>query len=530
MNKKLFYNGRIISLDEENNTYKEILIDKNTIVALGCDGELDEYEGDDVARIDLKGKTMIPGFFDTHVHLVEGGRSLMDLNLKSTRSFDDFKKELISYSFNSDEKWIIGSGWDEMKIFKGKMPDRRLIDEIVLNKPVMLIRQDGHSMVMNSKAISTLKLEKSKSLVAPRLEDGSLSGMFYEQEAFSIIEKVMKMLPYSYFKRAIKHASDAMVFNGITGVNDIFTDKPEKFLIYKKMIKNGEIKHRVFASPYGSSKFSKMGFGLFKKHVNDKLRIGPYKYFLDGSFGSNTAFLSEPYSNNPQNTGRLSVTKYRIKKAIQEAFNETRQIAVHAIGDESVNLFLNLYEKEYDKHQMNIRARVEHVDIIKDSDLRRFKRLKLIPSLQPVSNLENELILDRLGEGRIGRVHRFRSFFEMGLKVIFNSDWPFGGGEYPIRDDGYVFNGFEPLLGIHLAVNDVNINQDEQVDIKSALLAYTKNAAYANYMEDFYGTIEKGKIADLTVLSQNPFEVPKPLIKDIKVEMTIVDGKIVHRR
>lgn len=534
MEKILFTNGNIITLDENENIYEEMLIEGNVIKKLGSRGKLKDSEDKEVQMIDLHGKTVVPGFFESHIHLVEAGRTLIDLDLKNVKSFDEFKEKLIKFNFESKEKWILGSGWNEMNIFWGNMPNRLILDKIVLNKPVALSRGDGHSIVLNTRAIEILNLEKicaKGTKMCPVFEDGTLEGMFYEEQTLIIHDLISKNLSKEYFKQAVKKANYELISNGVTSINDIVTGYPQRFFMYKEMIKSSDLNVRVFSAPYGESKMSKLSFKFLKRFANDKINIGPAKYFLDGSFGSKSALLFEGYENDEENFGIQTMAEENLREVIRYSLKKNSPIAVHAIGDKAVNKLLNEYEKLYENYpNKNVRNRIEHIQIIKENDIERFKELNIIASFQPVFNLEKDLTLDRVGARRIGDTYRYKTFMDKGVRVIFNSDWPFGGGPYPKKEDGFYFKGFEPLLGMHCSVNPINLNTNERTSVLQALKCYTINPAYANYEDDKLGTIEKGKLADFTVLDENIINVDISKLKDIKVLMTVADGKIVFER
>lgn len=529
--KTLYYNANIISLNKHNKIYKEILINDNIIEALGNNNEIFSKVNDSVKKIDLKGKTIIPGFFESHMHLVEGGRTLIDFNAKNIDNFKDFKEQLIHYAFETPYKWILSSGFDENKIFDGNIPTRKIIDEIVLNKPVCMVKEDGHCLVLNSLAIEELGLSKDKKYKdANRLDDNSLSGIFYEEDVFVLMERIQKKLPKDYFKQAIKKANKALISQGVTSINDILTNPSNNYHLYKELYKNKELDIRIFASPYGHSKMSKFNFDLNRKKIDKFLKIGPTKYFLDGSFGSKTAYLSRPYNNASHTRGRLTIDINYMKKEIKRAFKNNQSIAVHAIGDEALSVFLDIYYDEYKNYEMNTRSRVEHLQIIKDEDINRFKMLNLIASFQPIFNLQKDLNINSLGEERLKDSFRFNSFVKNDIKIIFNSDWPFNCTFGLKRDDGYEFLGFEPLLGIYLACNDYNLNKDENTSLYDAIRAYIKTPCYANFVEDLRGSLEKGKLADMVILDNDIINVDKKDIKNIKVLQTIIDGKVVYKR
>jgi predicted amidohydrolase YtcJ len=531
MSELAFINGKIISMDQNNNIYEAVAVKDNKIIELGKSEEVLRTLSNPIIY-DLKGKTLLPGFFESHMHLVETSRSLVELDLKNVKTSSDFVDVL--YGFASGKKigeWILGSGWSEADVFDGVMPTRHDIDRIVGDKPVCLVRQDGHSVVINTRAIEVLRLNDIKLQmereVAPLQEDGSFTGLFYEEWVFKLLGMILDSLPKRYLEMALERGNHELVSNGVTSINDIMTQYPKVYSLYKEMQDRGKLNVRICAGPLGNSKEYEE-FASLPEY--DKLSKGPVKYFMDGSFGSRTALLFDGYEDEPQNRGMKVLSQEQLRVIFEDSLKNNIQIAIHAIGDRAVSIILDVYEEAFKKHpNKELRNRIEHVQIVRDEDIQRFNKLGLIASFQPIFCLEVDLNVRRLGMRRIKDTYRFKSFMESGVKVLFNSDCPFGG-EYMKKKDGTYFKGFEPLLGIYCSVNDINLNKAEIVSVQSALECYTKNPAYANHREKELGTIEIGKLADLIVLEESPYEVEVTTIKDIKVSMTIVDGKIVYTR
>jgi len=524
MGKTLFINGVIRTMDDKNSVYDSMFVRDGRIVDMGDYDSLKEKYYD-AEIVDLQGRLVLPGFTESHIHVIEAARSIVDLNLKGIETFEEFKNVLISFSISKDTEWVIGSGWDE-GIFGGRMPNRHDIDRVINDKPVCLVRQDGHSMVLNSKALKLLRLNEDENIRISKnaiKDDEGLTGLFYEEWVFEILGLIMERIDESYFENAIIVLQRELLKSGITMVNDIMTQYPRFFKIYNRLQEEGKLKIRMACGGLGKSKelekFLELEDGM-------KIKKGPCKYFLDGSFGSKTALLIEGYEDEPDNKGVQTLRDDELEDIIEFSLKNTFPIALHAIGDLAIKKFLDIYERLYKIYpNKNVRNRVEHIQIIRDEDIERFKNLNLIASFQPIFTLEKELTLKRVGERRIKDTYRFRTFLEKGIKVIFNSDTPFGAATLKNKE-GKDFNGFEPLLGIHCAVNDINLNKGENVTVKQAVECYTKNAAYANYMENIYGTLERGKYADFVVLEEDIFNINPEQIKDVEIFMTVIDGEV----
>ncbi|GFR34820.1 amidohydrolase [Thermobrachium celere] len=521
-------NAKIYTMDDEENVFSSMYINEGKIVELSNENLIDKYR--DCEVIDLNNRAVFPGFIESHMHLIEAARSMVEMDFKNVKNKEDFEHALYSFSRTKEnDSWIMGSGWSEI-VFGGVMPHRVDIDRIVNDKPVCLIRQDGHSLILNTRALEVLNLKEDENVLnskaAVKDEEG-LTGLFYEEWVFDIIGRIMDKMPDIYYEIALSRVDSELIKNGVTMINDIMTQYPRYYNTYKRLQKEGKLKVRIIAGSLGGSK----EYEEFNKlEETDKLRKGPVKYFVDGSFGSRTALLMEPYEDDPSNRGCQNLTDEEIYSIIEDSLKNNIPLAVHVIGDLAMKKFLDIYERVYEKYPNNkVRNRVEHIQIIQEDDIDRFKRLNLIASFQPIFNLESNLTLTRLGFKRIKDTYRYRTFIDRGIMVIFNSDTPFGA-EYMPKKDGTFFKGFEPMLGIHCAVNKLNLNIEERVTVNQAVVCYTKNPAFANYMEDVYGTLEKGKYADFVVLEEDIFNIDTLKIKDVEVYMTVIGGEIVYKK
>ncbi|MCX7695917.1 MAG: amidohydrolase [Caloramator sp.] len=528
MSGVLFTNAKIYTMDGNDNIFSSMYIEDGKIVELSNKNLIDKYTNCDV--IDLNGRAVFPGFIESHMHLIEAARSMVEMDFKNVKNRDDFEHALYSFSKTKEPNaWIMGSGWSEI-VFGGVMPHRFDIDKVVSDKSVCLIRQDGHSLILNTKALEILNLKSNELAINSETavkDEFGLTGLFYENWVFEIIGRIMDMIPDIYYEIALLRVDSELIKNGVTLVNDIMTQYPRYYNTFKRLQNEGKIKVRIIAGSLGNSKEYNEFITLSE---TKKLKKGPVKYFVDGSFGSRTALLTEPYEDDPNNYGCQNLSDEEIYAIIENSLKNSIPIAVHIIGDLAMKKFLDIYERVYEIYpNKEVRNRIEHIQIIKEEDIERFKRLNLIASFQPIFNLESNLTLTRLGFRRIKDTYRYKTFIERGITTIFNSDTPFGA-EYMQKKDGTFFKGFEPMLGIYCSVNKLNLNIEERVTVKQAVECYTKNPAYANYMENVYGTLEEGKFADFVVLEEDIFNIDTLKIKDVEVYMTVIDGEVVYKK
>lgn len=530
---KAYINAKIYTLDNENREVSYLLTQDGRILEVGKNISDSSYfssiKKEDI--LDLKGKVVVPGFWESHIHIVDGIRALMELNLRSINSIEKLELSIKKYAAKIGKAdWIIGHGWDESRIFGGRFPDRVLLDSLYNEKPVMLVRMDGHSLCLNSRAIELMSVDNmQESSEVPYGKDGRPTGMLYENAANKIVQKISESFSDSYLEKLILKAQEVYLENGITSVNDICTKYGRLFDIYRRLQKKGRLKIRIVTAPFGEDDVSIEEFDNRKGDETDSLRIGAPKYFMDGSFGSRTALLSKEYADDPGNCGIQLIGSAELKNILiqNEAINQP--INIHAIGDKAVNIILDCIEQTRVNNNRDIRCRIEHVQIIQNSDIDRFKKLDVIASVQPVFLYEDELTESRLGRKRFNMIYRFKSFVEKGVNVIFNSDFPYGGGDMPEKKDKSRYIGFEPILGIHAACYK-QLNLAESVEPMDALKCYTTNAAYANYSEGVLGRLKKGYFADFVVLSEDILTCSQERLLQTEVLYTIINGEVAYTR
>ena len=530
---KAYINAKIYTLDE-NNAEADYLIEQDgKIIETGKGFEDSEYATliSKESIINLEGAVVTPGFWESHLHIVDGLRSLVELNLRGVSSIDELEQAIVRYAakINSND-WIIGHGWDEKKLFGGRFPDRQLLDQLYKEHPVLLIRMDGHSLCINSKGIELLNIDRMKpSSEIPFDKEGKATGMLYENAANDVIQNIVEGFSEEYIEMLVLKAQELFLQNGISSVNDICTMYGRYFDIYRKLQKSGKLKMRITTAPFGLDEESLEEFDLRKGDETDSLRIAAPKYFIDGSFGSRTALLMDEYADEAGNYGLQLIEKEQLKDIIIQNETINQPITIHAIGDKAVKIILDSIEETRVNNQRDIRNRIEHIQIIQESDIQRFKELDVTASFQPVFLYEGELTLARLGRERFPMIYRFRSFIEKGVNVIFNSDFPYGGGDMPSKKDSSKYIGFEPILGMHAACYR-QLNVSESVEPLQALQCYTVNAAFANYREKELGKLAKGYFADFAVLSKDILKCSPEELLQTEVLKTVINGEIVYNK
>lgn len=530
---KAYINAKIHTMDESNSEADYLLIQDGKILEAGNNIEKSGYFSklSNENIIDLDGKVVVPGFWESHIHIVDGIRTLMELNLRSMNSLQQLKARLEEYSKGiGEDDWIIGHGWDESRLFGGSFPDKGLLDSLHKEHPVMLVRMDGHSLCLNSKGIELMKVEEMvESSEVPFEEDREPTGMLFENAANKVSQRISESFSDSYLEKLILKAQEAYLENGITSINDICTKYGKLFDMYRRLQKEGKLKIRIVSAPYGEDPVSMEEFDLRKGDETESLTIGAPKYFMDGSFGSRTALLFEDYADAPGKNGLQLIKEEELKRILIENESINQPITIHAIGDKAVSIILDCIEQTRINNNRDIRCRIEHVQIVQDKDIERFKKLDVTASFQPLFLYEEALTEARVGRKRFDKVYRFKSFLEKGVNVIFNSDFPYGGGDMPEKKDGSKYIGFEPLLGIHAACYK-QLNAAESVEPIEALRCYTVNAAFANYRENKSGQLKKGCFADFTVLSEDILSCQPQEMLQSEVLYTVINGEIIYAR
>ncbi len=525
----LYKNGNFLTMDAHMPTGNYMVVEDGIIADVGMGDIPEKYCA--AVQMDLKGRTVIPGFWETHLHIIDGMRSLTELNMRSMSCLQTLKEKLEAYCKRlSADDWVIGHGWDESLLFGGCFPTRQLMDALCQERPFAAIRMDGHSLCLNTCAMKGLDLLKPfDSAEVPAGADGFPAGMFFENAASEIAAKIRRSLSEAYLERLVLEAQSLFVENGICSVNDICTAEPRILDLYRRLEREGKLRIRVTAAADGLNNESVLYFNKHRGSESEHLRIGFPKLFMDGSFGSRTALLYDEYSDDHGNIGLRLLEESKLDDVLKRHNSNEIPVTVHAIGDLAVSSVLDSMERIKDQIGHLVRNRIEHMQIIRESDIGRFKALAATASFQPVFLYEEEMTLARLGESRLNQTYRFRSMVESGANVVFNSDWPYGGGSFPAKKDGTPYIGFEPILGIHAAASHHH-NMKERLTVMEALKCYTINSAYANNSEVFLGRLKQGYKADFIVLSEDMSVLTGEQVKDVDVVMTVVNGELLYMR
>ena len=517
--KLAILNANVTTLDSKRAKVEAVAIQNGKIIAVGSNEEICKYVDNETKVVDAKKRTVVPGFIDCHVHMTGFGWSLQTLDLRNVNSINEMQQKLQEYAEKNPEKsWILGGRWDQEKFVERRFPTRWDLDAVVPDKPIFLTRVCGHAGVANSKALQLAGITKETTIESGKIDldegTGEPTGILRE----NALEIVWKAIP----KPSIKELEDACLLAcrkaveaGLTGVHWI-VDSADEIRIIQKLCSEGKLPLRVYLGIPAELLDELTNLGLVTGFGNDMVKIGFVKIFADGSLGARTAALKQPYSDKLETSGMILCTQKKLNQLVLKAHRAGLQLGVHAIGDSAIETVLKAYSKALkDFPRENHRHRIEHCSVLSLKLIKQMKRLSLVASVQPHFVVSDFWVVNRVGEARARWVYPFKTLMRKGLVVASGSDCPVE----PIN----------PLFGVWAAVARKGF-VEERLTLEEALRTYTFNAAYASFDENRKGTIEVGKFADLTILSDDLAAVSPEKIKDVVVEMVLVNGEIVYSR
>jgi len=512
-------NANVITLNPKQPRAEAMAIQDGEIIAVGFNKEVHEYITNKTRVIDAKNRTIVPGFVDCHVHMTGFGQFLQTLDLRNVDSIKEIQRKLQEYAQeNSERSWILGGRWDQERLAEKRYPTRWDLDAAVADKPVFLIRVCGHIGVVNSKALQLAAVTKETTVeggIIDLNESTDEPNGILRENALELVWKATPKPGSKELEEACISACERAVEAGLTCVHWI-VGSAEEIRIIQKLCFEGRLPLRVYLGIPVELLDELVNLGLLTGFGNDMVKIGFVKVFTDGSLGGRTAALEEPYSDKPETAGMMVYTQRKLNRLVLKAHRAGLQLAVHAIGDRAIEAILKAFRKALKEHpRQDHRHRVEHCSVLNPRLIRSIKSLDLVASVQPHFVVSDFWVEDRVGKDRARWVHPFKTLMQKGVIVASGSDCP--------------VEPIDPLLGICAAVTRKTV-REESLTVKEALKTYTLNAAYASFDEDKKGVIKTGKFADLTILSDNIFEIPPDKIRNVAVKMVLVDGKIVYAR
>lgn len=480
--------------------------------------------------IDLGGKTVLPGLTDGHAHLINLGLLLQKVQLFQSNSIKEIQQRVKVFAENHpNQPWILGRGWDQ-NLWQGKnFPTATDLDEIISDRPVVLERVDGHALWLNSKAMQIASI--SENSTDPfggkilRFPDGTPTGVFIDN-ADKLVIPFIPTPTDSELKEIVKLAMQEVWKYGITGVHEAGMTS-RNFRIIKQWVNEPWFNLRWYVMIESSDEQSMNDFminGPIENLNRHRLSVRSVKIYSDGALGSRGAHLILPYADDPGNVGLALTDSTEIVKLVSRSVKNGFQVGIHAIGDRSNRIALNIFDAIIPQDGINRRMRIEHVQLLQQSDIERFKTLNVIASMQPIHATSDMGWAEQRVGSRIRGGYVWNSLLKSGAKLNFGSDFPVE----PVN----------PWLGIYAAVNRQDENgkpqggwyPDETISLEQSLNGFTKDAAFASFMERFTGTISSRKYADFIVLDRDPFAIRPSSLKDVQVLQTWIDGKKVFQK
>jgi predicted amidohydrolase YtcJ len=531
----VFKNGNVYTANDKAPRAEAIAVKADRIIFVGTNADVQKLVGQNTRVVDLKGKTVLPGFTDSHQHLSGVGLREMTLNLEGTSSLEDFLakvKARVDQTKAGD--WVTGRGWIETHWKPAAFPTRSDLDKVAPNNPVIFGRADGHASVVNSAALKLAGVDKTTpnpfgGEISKDKQSGEPNGMLIDSAQGLVRRRVPPTSPEDA-ERAVVLGVKRNIELGWTQIQDAgggYADVE----IFKKLYEAGTIKLRIYKAVHGPGPSA-------TRLLNEGATIGAYgnrftfrsiKVVSDGALGSRGAALLAPYSDASDTSGFLTVKAEDLRPMLREALRKGIQVETHAIGDLANRFILDEYEaalKDVPASERKVtdpRWRVEHAQIVNPADIPRFAKLGIIPSMQP-SHAIGDLFFapSRVGVARLKGSYAWESFIKSGIIVPGGSDAPVERGEPMIefyaavaRKDqkGFSGEGWHP---------------EEAVTREQALKMFTLWPAYAAFEDTLRGTIEVGKLADLTILSADIMKISAPEILKTRCVMTVINGEIVH--
>lgn len=514
----ILMNGNIITFNPAQPNAQAVAVKQGKLMAVGTTKQILAYESEETRKIDVSNKTVVPGFIDAHIHGASFGRSFSQIRLRDAKSIEDIQQEVTRWTEKTAEgQWIIGRGWDQDKLPDRQFPSRFHLDRAAPSHPVLLVRVCGHVGVANSEALRlagiTKETEPPPGGRIDRDATGEPTGILREN-ALNLVLEILPDPSEEALTDACFQACRKMVEQGITTAHWIISSTQE-IRALQKLKQRKELLLRIYALIPVDCLRHLVKLGVSTGFGDDRIKIGGVKALADGSLGARTAALKDPYEDAPAVKGMLLFSQRQLEKIVTAAHEADLQVAIHAIGDRTVEIALTTIEKVLRQTPKAHRHRLEHVSVLNPRLIKKMRELGIVASVQPHFIVSDSWIADRLGDTRARWTYPLKSLLEEGILAM-------GGSDAPIEP-------VSPLRGIHAAVARETF-PEERLTVDEALRLYTVNSAYGSFEEELKGSLEKGKLADLVVLSENPYRTAPDRIKDIEVEMTIVGGEIVYTR
>ena len=563
----IFINGNIYTVNDKQPFAQAIAVKGDRIIFVGANADAEQFRGDKTRIVDLAGKTVTPGFTDSHCHIFGIGEREMTLNLEGTNTREDFLakvKERVAQTERN--KWITGRGWIETFWKPPLFPSRADLNKIAPDNPVFLTRADGHAAVVNSAALKLANIDDhTPDPFGGQIlkTNGDPNGMLLDN-AMDLVAKNIPKPTEAETEQALLKGIDREIKLGWCEIQNAGSELSDQEII-RRAYAARKVKLRMINAAYGPGEAANalLKNGATLNAFDHRFTQRTIKVIFDGALGSRGAALLAPYSDKADTSGFLTQKPEELRPMFEEALRRGIQVETHAIGDRANRLILDLYEQAFkavppgERKIQEPRWRVEHAQILTEQDLPRFGTLGVIASMQPSHAISDLFFAPaRLGIERLAGAYAWNSLIKSGAIICGGSDAPVERGEPMIEFYAAVTRCPLPEHGLPVAApsrvelrSEQNSRQDvrrahrqdayvppqpegwhpeQAVSREQALRMFTSNAAYAAFEENDKGSIEVGKLADFTVLSADIMKIPGPEILKTHCEMTVIGGEIVY--
>ena len=531
----IVFNARIWTADPERPAAEWLAARGGTILALGDGDAWRAHASDGTQFIDAKGRRVLPGLIDCHVHLANAANDMRALDLRQASSREDLLDMLRRHAATLAEgAWLVGTRWSSESWPDQRPPNADEIDEATDGRPAVLIRMDGHSLIASRSALEAAGINKDGPSDPPggtigRDEAGKPTGAIYEQAMGLVNRHVVQ--PEVDMSELLTRAVAEVNRNGITSVGAIEGQEAALYLI--ALDGTGKLSLRAYISLSGGGDSVAewkplLEFGKANREPSPHVRIIGFKGYMDGSLGSRTAWMMQPYEDNEMAVDKAAdnagyplamAASGELEGLIHEGAEMGLQPIVHAIGDRANKTLLDWYAGLSEEQRTKLRPRVEHTQHLLPEDVARFGHLGVIASMQPYHKADDGRYAEqRLGPERIRSSYAFRGLLDSGAILAFGSDWP--------------VVSVNPFLGIHAAVSAQTLDgrtfvPEQSITVEEALVAYTRDAAKALNAERV-GSLKAGHFADFILLDRDVLELEPADLPQTQVLLTVMDGRVVH--
>ncbi|HEY9775440.1 MAG TPA: amidohydrolase [Planktothrix sp.] len=526
--------GRVYIMDAVRSNAEAVAVSAGKIAFVGNDQDAQAYVGAQTKVVELGGRMVLPGFYDCHCHLMDGGMIISQCDLDNAQTKQETLETIKKYAeAHKKESWIQGAGWS-LPLFPDASPRKEDLDSVVADRPVFLLSQDCHSAWVNSKALQLAGVT-AKTPDPPRgrierdAKTGEPSGTLRE----SAVELVHQVAPKASDKEradGLERAVELANKFGITSVQDADCNA-DVLNAYLEVQKRGKLNLKVVACLHtdpseGIAQLPRL-IRMREKFSQGRLRATSAKIFADGVIEAHTASMLEPYSDRANEKGIANYTADELTKLVSMLNLAKFQVHIHAIGDRAVRDALDAFETDGGIKNIDLRNEIAHLEVVAPEDIPRFRQLGIVANCQPFWAYSDPYIkqctLPLIGEERAKRLYLFGNLYRSGASMCGGSDWP--------------VTTLNPLDEIQVAVTrqalgderEAPLLPEQKLELPDAIAAYTINGAFVNHEEHETGSIEVGKAADLIVVSKDLFTLDPHEIHNAKVQLTLLDGQEVYR-